>query len=183
MTEVSIDFKFPPIAKYAKRISRYLPMFIAAKMQAQRGRIFDSEGSYNGRPGWKPLKHRKGQILKLTGTLSKSLSPSTGGNKPGFATGSILKYANGIVTIGTNIKYAAVHDQGAVIQPHEVVVNRSEKTGKFKKITKTTQLVEVYMTKTYEIPARPFSDFTREDVAELKEQIESYMTYLMGGGT
>ena len=51
---------------------------------------------------WKPLKFRSGQPLRDTGRLRNSISYQATADE---------------VTVGTNVKYAAVHQFGAVIKP------------------------------------------------------------------
>lgn len=51
---------------------------------------------------WRPLKQRNGQPLRDTGRLMASVTP---------------RVSDQGVTIGTNLKYAAVHQFGATIRP------------------------------------------------------------------
>jgi phage gpG-like protein len=113
MALCSINLEFPRIRKKQEKIKSKLPGLIAATLQTQRAMIFDKEGAYHGREKWAPLKYRVGQILKDTGTLSKSIAPQNDGINPARNQGTIVKLSLGIVTIGTNIAYAAVHDDGS----------------------------------------------------------------------
>jgi phage gpG-like protein len=164
-----IELDFPQFKNMAVQIQSELPGLIAATLQTQRAMIFDSEGTYNGRPGWKPLKCRNGQILSDSGDLRKSIGPVNDGITPGRATGSIVELSIGLVTIGTKIAYAEVHDQGKVIFPDTKKALRFKCHGKFifrKKVT---------------IPARPFGNFTSDDISELNETVTNYLTSKING--
>lgn len=159
----------PNFAEMARRIQQDVPGLIAATVQTQRGMIFDSSGTYNGRPGWPALRCRDGQPLKDTGTLSQSIGPRNDGIRPGYGTESIVRMGRDIVTIGTGIAYAAVQNYGAVIRPVHAKALRFQCHGKFifrKKVT---------------IPARTFNDFTNADVTELEDTIGNYISAVIGG--
>jgi phage gpG-like protein len=167
--EISLKFNLPRFAEAAARAEAELPGLLAATLQTQRAMIFDSEGKYNGRPGWAPLKCRKGQILKDRGTLSQSIGPQNDGIRPGAAVGSIVRITPGIVTIGTNIAYAAVHQYSATIRPVKAKALRFKCNGHW------TSRKKVF------IPARPFADFTSADVSEIRQTVENYLGELLGG--
>lgn len=183
VVECKIEMKSPPWKEMADKLKAALPGVLAANLQTQRAMVFDTEGRYNGRPGWAPLKHRKGQILKDTGTLSKSMGPKPSGNKPGHAVGSILRMSDNVVTIGTDIAYAAIHNNGALIAPHEVMTWRSKKTGKFQKFSKKRGKLEIHNVRGYWIPARTFNDFTPQDAHEITTALEGYITSVLGGAS
>lgn len=88
-----------------------------------------------GRPKWKPskraLKH-KGKTLQDTGSLAVSIS---------------MRYDNKSAQVGTNKKYAAIHQFGG-------------KAGRGRKVT---------------IPARPFLKLTDNDLEEIKEAVKDYL--------
>jgi phage gpG-like protein len=167
--EISLKFTIPGFAEAAARAQRELPGVLASAMQTQRAFIFDSEGKDNGRPGWAPLKCREGQILRKRGTLAQSIGPANDGIRPGAAVGSIVRMLPGIVTIGTNIAYAAVHNYGATIVPVKAKALRFKCHGHW--ISK----------KKVVIPARPFNDFTSADVSEIRQTVENYLGELLGG--
>jgi phage gpG-like protein len=176
-----IELDFPQFKNVAVQIQSELPGLIAATLQTQRAMIFDSEGSYNGRPGWEPLKHRKGQILSDSGDLRKSMGPMNDGTAPGHAAGSIVQLAMGLVTIGTNIRYAEIHDQGATIPGHASKTFHSLKTGRFIKHSRKRGIWKQHYTDAYDIPARPFGNFTSEDISELNETVTNYLTSKING--
>ena len=179
--EITLKLDLPDFGKAAARIEREFPYFLAAQMQVQRAMIFRSEGSYNGRPGWAPLKSRKGRILKDRGTLSQSIGPRTDGIRPGAAVGSIVRAELGVITIGTNIAYAAVHDRGATIAAHEQTLYRNKRRGRFRKHSKEGGIWSTAHVASYQIPQREFSNFTSADVSELRVAAENFISELIRG--
>ena len=176
-----IQLEFPQLKEKSKEIQKTIPRLIAATLQTQRAQIFDSEGKYNGRPGWLPLKYRKGQILNKSGVLAQSIGPNNDGEIPGHAKGSIVRLAANIVTIGTNIKYAEIHDQGASISGHTSDTYHSTKTGRFIKHSRKRGIWKHHYTAAYKIPARPFGNCTAEDISELSETVTNYLTSTING--
>ena len=169
--DVEIDFNFPDFKQAGEKIRNALPGLIAAVLQTQRAMIFDDSGEYNGRSGWEPLKSRNGQPLKDRGTLSRSIGPANDGITPGYATGSIVRLSDSIVTIGTNIAYAAVHDQGAVIYP--------KKPGGVLRFKIGNRWI---CTKKVTIPKRNFSDIMPLDIRELRDTIENFIVATIENG-
>lgn len=170
--EVVIELRMPDWARLSERVQAEVPGLIAATLQTQRGMIFRSGGSYNGRPGWAPLRCRDGQPLRDRGTLSQSIGPVNDGLHPSRVTGSIVRLSgglNGVVTIGTSLAYAAVQNYGATIVPVRAKALRFMCHGK------------VVFRKKVVIPPRPFADFTGEDERELVTTIENYLQHLIGG--
>jgi phage gpG-like protein len=169
LSEVSIELKLPQFADAARKARAELPGLIAATMQTQRGQIFDSEGTYNGRPGWKPLKCREGQILKDRGTLSQSIGPRNDGKNPAKRVGSIVRISGNLVTIGTDIAYAAVQNYG-----HPGIKPVRAKALRFKCGKRWV------FAKKVRIPARPFADWYSDDVRELQQTCANYLSSLVG---
>jgi phage virion morphogenesis protein len=88
-----------------------------------------------GRPKWKPSKRAQkqgGQTLQDTGSLAASISS---------------RHDNNSAQVGTNKKYAAIHQFGG-------------KAGRGTKVT---------------IPARPFLKLTDSDLEEIKEAVKEYL--------
>ena len=79
---------------------------------------------------WQPLKSRKGEPLRDTGRLLASLTYSVGGSGD-----------SQFVDVGTNVKYAPIHQYGAII-------GRASKAG-------PSRIV---------IPARPYLPIKNDDV-------------------
>lgn len=61
-----------------------------------------------GGPGWEPLKFRKGQILKKTGLLIRSVTT------PG-AQGNVARVQGSTIKWGTSLPYAKIHNEGGKI--------------------------------------------------------------------
>ena len=85
------------------RFNRRRPLFtrIGRVMKADTGMNFRRQQSPDGDP-WEPLKFRQGRILSDTGRLRNSINYDASDDQ---------------VIIGTNVKYAPVHQFGAVIKP------------------------------------------------------------------
>lgn len=62
----------------------------------------------DGGPNWPALKFRQGQILKKTGLLFKSVTT------PG-AQGNVNRVTGSVLTWGTELKYAKIHNEGGII--------------------------------------------------------------------
>lgn len=176
---VDITFRMPDFGKAAATIEANINGLVAATMQEQRAQIFDTEGRFNGRPGWPPLRCRDGQILKHSGTLSKSIGPQDRPNAttPGHAVGTIVRIGGGVVTIGTTIAYAPVHNFSA-----DIVCSRQSRTNPRRPGALAFQChgKTVFRRKVH-IPARPFADWTKPDVEELRVTVENYVLSVMEG--
>jgi len=107
-----------------------------------------------GRPPWKKSKRaliEGGQTLTDTARLRKSI---------------VAKAYHNRAEIGTNVKYAAIHQFGGVIKA------KTHKYLKFKIGDRWAQKKQVI------IPARPFLMIQDEDWAEIKHALTDY---LLGG--
>lgn len=167
---ISAEFKFPPWAKQLEKHYRELMLGVAATIQTNRGMLFDQEGAYNGHKRWQPLKFRKGQILSDTGTMRRSISPTIPNGYAG--PGGVVKISGDVVTVGTTIKYAPVHNYGAVIYPKRKKV-LSWKVGKKR-----------YFAKSVTIPARPFLEgaWNRKDQEEVYQTLKKKVFRIMQVG-
>ena len=175
MSLVDIKFNFPILSPEEFKAKEHIIYdAIAATMQTQRAMIFDKEGAYNGRQKWAPLKFRTGQILSDKGTLRKSIGPTTNGMTPVKSKGSIVRFEAETVTIGTDIAYAMIHDQGGVITP----IN-----GKFLvfKVPKGKRGSRFIFAKKVTIPARTFSDITGPDTDEIQETMAGLVAGIFNG--
>ncbi len=113
---ISINAKFPKWFEKFKRMENDIFLFIAATLQTNRGMMFDDANA--GRPTpWKDPVLREGMPLSQRGTLRKSWAPQMGRDKPGNGPGSIVRYAGGVVTIGTSLAKAPILNNGGVILP------------------------------------------------------------------
>lgn len=169
---VQIEWKFPDLLERLKAATPRLGKIVAATLQTQRGMIFDAEGAHNGRAKWEPLKFREGQILSLTGTLRKSVSPGGSLGAPGA--GGYVKISGNVadqeVTLGTKLKYAAVHNFGAVIKPVQAKALRWEAHGR------------VFFRKKVTIPARPYMNLTGDDKHEINVTLARAVARILNGG-
>lgn len=161
----SAKFEFPDLLGEFERSFDRLSMAIASTVQTQVGMRFNTEGSYNGHERWEPLKMRKGQILSLSGTLRKSISPPIADGRPGthgFVDSSGLP-SDMIVDVGSKLIYASTHNEGATIVPKNKRALRylNPSTKKY-----------VFSTKS-EVPRRNFTDLNSADRDEIEETLSS----------
>lgn len=125
-----------------------------------------------GRPRWKPSQRvlkKGGQTLQKSGRLATSIKES-----------NTRKQAR----VGTNVKYAAIHQFGGPItQPAHTQTLAFKKTGGFMGRSaasrKRTGAVRVafanYAARTINMPARPFLDLTEGDMDMITEKISKYL--------
>lgn len=135
-----------------------------------------------GRPRWKSLaestiesrkKKKKwpGKILQVTGRLAKSI---------------IVKTSKFEAVLGTNLKYARIHQKGGVINMSarsETFVRsryiRGAKKGKFKKGTKSGRGF-TFGSHSIKIPARPYLKISNNELSGIENRI---LNHLMKGVT
>lgn len=165
------------IDKYGDRIEKVM----AATMQTNRLLLFMHDGAYNGHKPWKPLKFRDGQPLQDSGALRNSIGPKVPAGSLAPVTpgkGGYVRYeASGskkTVRIGTELKYAKIHDEGGVIVPVNAKALRFV-VGK-----------KVYFFKKVKIPKRNFTQWNAEDQAEmtttLHRLLEKIVVEALNGG-
>lgn len=169
---VDITFQFPNLGDKLRGREREISLAIAAEMQFNRGQIFDKEGAYNGRPKWAPLKLRSGQILSLTGTLRKSIAPVSADGRPGQD--GIVQFSGETVTIGTNLFYARMMNDGTTKMPDGVL-----RPVRARALRIPLGNGKVMYRQKVKIPARPFDDWTREDEADLQEAMAAKVTEVL----
>lgn len=119
MGGVDVEFQFPNWPAKIRRAQRELNLFIAAQIQFNRGMLFDTEGSHNGRPGWETLKLRAGMILSKRGTLRKSIAPFNPSGTPGRD--GIVRFAGDVIQVGTQLAYARMMNDGTTKLPGGVL--------------------------------------------------------------
>lgn len=168
---LDIKFKFPKWKQTIENNRDRIMLFLAAQMQTNRAMLFDQEGAYNGRKKWAPLKFRKGQILSKTGTLRKSIGP-VADKTPKYNTGSIVTIGNDEVTIGTNLAYAKVQNEGAKIVAIKAQALKIP-TGDGKFIFRKSAVV----------PARVFNDLNEEDKTEFSIALKNFITELLNAAS
>lgn len=119
-TSVTVQTKLGEWSQKYRGALTQLYLFVAAQMQTNRGMLFMHSGVYNGHEKWAPLKLRAGQPLKDRGTLSQSIGPiqrKNSGVQPRYEKGSIVRFGGDKVTVGTNLKYARLMNDGGTIVP------------------------------------------------------------------
>lgn len=174
---VKIEFKMPDYLETYKRHFQEIQKGMAADIQTNIGLRFDNEGAYNGHPKWKDLASGKNlkraknglqvrQILRKTGTLKNSIAPdnATGvAGKDGYVVfGGDFKSA--VVRVGTNVKYARIHNEGGTIQ----IPATDNGFGKGIKIKAHS----------VNIPRRNFTDWNAQDSANMKQMINNLVRCL-----
>jgi phage gpG-like protein len=201
---LSIRFKFPDWKGELAKAEDEINLFIAAQIQFNRGMLFDSEGRYNGRPGWAPLKFRKGKILQDRGTLRRSLAPMNGSGAAG--PNGVVRFESSAIVIGTTLIYARLMNDGTTKMPggRMVPVNakalkiplpsgknatqaakdarKSAKTLNETVADGTTRKGKFLFVNSVKIPARPFDDWNDEDQAELNDALVNKIAEVLRRG-
>ena len=148
-------------------------------------RNFDTQGSRTGEP-WKDLSEETkkqrakkgkwpGKILQVRGDLVRSFTTESG---------------NGIATVGTNLKYARIHQLGGTIQIRKTLITRLRTAGngslirqagypnlsvfakrKHKRFKEYSSEVDY----TINIPARPFMELAPGDDVVLRNKLIDYL--------
>jgi phage gpG-like protein len=198
MSRVTLRIDMPDWGRIARELQPEANNLIAATLQTQRAMIFDSEGRYNGRPGWAPLKFRSGQILKDTGTLSKSIGPQNSGMVPSKGVNSIVRLQGDTVTIGTSLGYAAMMNWGTTGLPGGVLRAKApggvlaiplpggkSATPAAKGIAKGSKGPgrALLFAKYVRIPARRFDEITSLDEQEIRETLAAFIADKINGST
>lgn len=126
MTDLlAIEFKFPNWAGKVKAHADELNLLQASIVQANRGMLFDSEGSHNGHTKWAPLKFRAGQILSKRGNLRRSIAPRNPKGTPGDD--GIVSFTADTITVGTRLLYARMMNDGTTKLPGGVLTPKNAK--------------------------------------------------------
>lgn len=169
MDVLEVKFKFPRLDERLKKNRKRIEQFIAAAMQTNRALLFDQSGEYNGHEKWAPLKFRTGKPLLLRGNLRRSIAPQNDGVRPKQGDNGIVEFRNGIVKIGTKVKYASIQDQGGIVRA---------KNAKALKIPLEKGFI---FRKSVEIPARNFSSITPEDRQEFNDAMKAVLVEVLSG--
>ncbi|WP_410499697.1 phage virion morphogenesis protein [Chitinibacter sp. S2-10] len=116
-----------------------------------------------GRPRWQGLKppgRSGGKILQNSGRLAAGITPSSDANS---------------AKVGTNVKYAAIHQFGGQTRPH-LIVARNAKALKF-----GNRYAKSVKHPGSKIPARPFLVLQPDDEAEIEFTVSEYLRGVIGG--
>ncbi|WP_054285940.1 phage virion morphogenesis protein [Gulbenkiania mobilis] len=133
----------------------------APLMRALAGLMMDAveeNFAQEGRPKWQGLKPNPrragGKILQDTGRLASSIVSASDSDD---------------AVVGTNVRYAAIHQFGGKTRPHEIRP-RNAKALKFggKYARKVNHPGST-------IPSRPFLALTEGDVDEIEATVEDYL--------
>lgn len=177
--QLAQDFDSPSVKQAVRDIARdrAIPALISQAIADN----FHKEG-----PGWPPLKIRKGKMLRKTNLLFKSVTT------PG-APGNIYRNDGSVITWGTNLLYAAIHNDGGVITAKKAkmlfipLTPKGQKVGpqKGKAAQKSSGLKygrDFIFKKSVRIPARPFltiSDSWMEQIYQYA--LEKMVRAIVGG--
>lgn len=191
---IDVVMKFPKLSQRLLEHQEQIKAEIVVAIQTNRGMLFDAEGSYNGHEPWDPLVLRTGQILARRGVLKKSIAPSSSSGKPGPG-GYVSMDGKGVITVGTEVAYAAMMNFGTTKMPGGVLrpvrakalaiplpegkwandaARELRKTEGKKRVNNTGKLAtssvqNVIFRKWVKIPARRFDTITDQDAAEFAE--------------
>ncbi|EBP3538312.1 phage virion morphogenesis protein [Salmonella enterica subsp. enterica] len=150
------------------------------EMAAAMADAVEENFAREGRPewmGWSPAYARKrhgGKILQRSGRLAKSITQ--------FST-------NDEAVVGTNVKYARIHQEGGEISiaaRSQRAYYRQHKNGsvgnRFVKKSRSNftqwNTIGAYKIK---MPARPFLHLTEDDVSGMETTAESYLQRIIDG--
>jgi phage gpG-like protein len=172
MDVLKVKFNFPKLDIRLKKAHHRIEQFLAASMQTNRALLFDHEGAYSGHKKWAPLKLRSGKILSKRGNLRRSIGPPNDGVRPVQSDNGIIEYRNGIVKIGSNLAYASVQNDGAVIKA---------KSAKALKIP-IEGSKDFLFRKKVTIPARNFDSITPEDKEEFTQSLKAILVEVLQDG-
>lgn len=175
---IKLEFKIPNLAKRFKAMQPDIVMVLAASMQANRAMMFDKDGGDNGKPRWKPINSafRSGRPLQNTGTLRKSLAPQNDGLKPGHGKDGVVRISGKEVTIGTQLLYAHMMNDGTVNMPGGVL-----KVKRAQALKIPVASGALMFRKSVKIPARPMDTITDQDMAEWTKAMENFISSELNG--
>ena len=193
---MKLSFKFPNLAEKLKRHQIDVMGVLAAAMQTNRAMMFDKDGADNGKDKWDPLVFRSGRPLQDRGTLRKSLSPRNNGIKPGYSSGSVVRYTTTEAVIGTDLLYARLLNDGTVNMPGGVLRpvnaqalkiplpggrNATPGAKALRKSSRKLQSEGFIFRKSVKIPARPMNTVTEQDRKEWAKTVSNYIAELLNG--
>lgn len=192
---IEIKLKFPKFDEELRRRKKEIFEVLAATMQTNRAMMFDKDGEDNGKEKWAPLKFRNGRPLQNRGTLRKSFAPMNDGIRPGKSQGTIVKYNLPVVTIGTNLAYAELMNDGTTKMPNGVLKATRAQALKIPlpKGSKATDGAKALrkgavkdddgnafiFRKSVRIPARKMDVVTEMDEREYAEALQNYISEIL----
>lgn len=193
---IDIKFEWPELDKLLQDKQDEIQLFVAGYAQYNRAMMFDAEGASNGHPKWAPLAFRSGMILSDKGVLRKSIAPNTNPNSPASrANGTILEISKDVVTIGTNLMYARLMNDGTSKMPDGVMkatnakalkipipggANATDGAKGIKPNLKQGKQKFIFR-KSVRIPARPFDQWNEQDSMELAGALKNKILEVLNG--
>lgn len=162
MIEISIDIKqldslFDRLKKAAAHPAPLMRQIADVMWDA-----VEENFAQEGRPRWQGLKppgRPGGKILQASGRLAASIVPSSSADT---------------AAVGTNVKYAAIHQFGGQTRPHRIVA-RNAKALKF-----GNRFARSVNHPGSKIPARPFLVLAPEDEDEIEQTVSDYLRGVIG---
>ena len=164
------------LGELIKKLENRAPLM--REMAAAMGDAVEENFAQQGRPawmGWNPAyarQRRGGKILQKSGRLAASITQYS---------------TNDEATVGTNVKYARIHQEGGEIS----IPARSQKAWYRQKkdgsvgnrfVKKSRSNFEQWNTiGAYKIrmPARPFLHLTEDDVEKMENTAEQYLKHIL----
>ena len=165
------------LGELIKKLENRAPLM--REMAAAMGDAVEENFAQQGRPawmGWSPAyaRHRRGgKILQKSGRLAASITQYS---------------TNDEATVGTNVKYARIHQEGGEISipaRSQKAYYRQNKDGSVgnRFVKKSRSNFEQWNTiGAYKIkmPARPFLHLTEDDVEKMESTAEQYLKRILG---
>jgi phage gpG-like protein len=119
---------------------------------------------------------RNGRPLQKTGTLRKSFAPPISSpGKPGREKGTVVRFEGVKVTIGTNLLYAGMMNDGTTKMPGGKLVPVRAKALKI-----PLQGGKFMFRRSVKIPARPMNEITQADMDEFSESVANHIAEILG---
>lgn len=172
---VKIDLKIPDLSEVFRRHQTEIMQGLAATMQANRSMMFDKDGADNGKEKWAPLVLRKGgRPLQKSGTLRKSWGPQNDGKKPVQERGSVIRFEGEKVTIGSNLLYAGMMNDGTTKMPGGKLVPVRALALKI-----PLEDGSFMFRRSVKIPARTMNEITSEDAKEFSESMARHIAEIL----
>lgn len=181
---IKIDFKIDDLALKFKEMQRDVILVLAAAMQTNRSMMFDKDGADNDKPRWEPLSFRTGRPLQNSGTLRKSMAPQNDGIRPGMGRDGIVRIESRAATIGTNLLYAGLMNDGTAKMPGGVLKPVKAQALRFPAgILKGAPGVKdgFMFRRSVKIPTRRMNEVTTRDTQEWADTMANFIAERLNG--
>ena len=162
MIDIKIDMSSAAdgLQRLAQGLQQRSPLM--REIAALMGEAVEDNFAAQGRPAWAGLKsasRRGGKLLQDTGRLAGSVTQQSDNNT---------------AAVGTNVKYAAIHQFGGQTSPH-VIRPRNKRALAF-----GGRVVKSLNHPGSAIPARPFLQLAPADEERIAQTVEDYLRRLIG---